>query len=328
MKIVVLAGGNSTERDVSINTGFEVSKALRRKGHDVLFADCVFDLDDDYNNDLEKAKKKMLENTKKVKSIKRSCFFGKNVLEACKESDIVFLALHGNNGEDGKIQSMFELLGIAYTGSGPVGSILGMDKYLTKLILKNSNIPTADFVKLTKEDVVPKMDKFPVVVKASTGGSSIGVYIVDNQKELDKKVKECFKYDDVVIVEQYLKGREFSVGIIDGKVLPIIEIILKKGFYDYKNKYTKGNTLEVCPAEIDKNIKDMIDEYTAKIFKLLKINAYARVDFIVANDQAYCLEVNTLPGMTDTSLLPQEAEVMGISYDDLCELLIKVSLKK
>ncbi len=331
MKIVVLSGGNSTERDVSINTGYSVAKALKKSKHKVMFLDVLFGTDQKLfasTENLEETKEMMLKNTKKVSKTKNKSFFGKNVLNICNQSDIVFLSLHGKNGEDGKIQATFELLGIKYTGADYLSSILAMDKSLTKLKLKENNILTADYLVLNQQSKIPKIKKYPKVIKTTHGGSSIGVYIVNNEHELKDKVKKAFKIDNQVLIEDYVKGREFSVGIIKDKALPVIEIEPKSGFYDYKNKYTKDLTIETCPANISKNLEKNLKSLTKKIAQILNINTYARIDFIVTDkNETYCLEVNTLPGMTDTSLLPKEALALKISYEQLCEKLIDVSLK-
>ena len=168
----------------------------------------------------------------------------------------------------------------------------------------------------------------PCVVKASCGGSSVGVYIVHTQEAYEEALKEAFTYDDVVVLEQYIKGREFSVGVVDGVAYPIIEIAPIQGFYDYKNKYQAGSTIETCPAELSETDTAKMQEYAVKAFHALQLENYARMDFMMNEDHSmYCLEANTLPGMTPTSLLPQEAAVLGMDFGELCEKLIEVSLR-
>ncbi len=344
MKIVVLAGGISTEREVSINTGIMVYKALRKKGHDVVFIDVVTGINTlDYKKaftseyDFDKEIKEVINNNKKLDNIKSNMteFFGRGVIENCKEADIVFMALHGESGENGKVQATFDLLGIKYTGSSPLASAIAMDKGITKKILTASGIKMPIGITINKEefDLSDVLDKvsFPCVVKPCCGGSSVGVYIVETEEKLEEKIREAFKIEDELIIEDYIKGREFSVGVVDNIAYPVIEIIPSEGFYDYVNKYEPGKTLEICPAQINKNLEDAMKELAKKTGEELKLEAYYRVDFLLKNDdinELYVLEANTLPGMTSTSLIPQEAAALNISFEDLCDNLINISMKK
>ena len=224
-------------------------------------------------------------------------------------------------GEDGKLQALFELEGIKYTGTSSVGCTLAMDKELSKKLMLADNIKTAKWVSLNKnEEINLEKIKFPCVVKPCSNGSSIGVSIVRTNEELKEAIRIAFKYEDKILVEEYISGREFSVGILDNKALPAIEIVAKEGFYDYKNKYQAGLVDEICPANIDENLEKELSEIALKVHKILHLGYYSRIDFIVdKNYGIYCLEANTLPGMTPTSLLPQEALSVGISYEELCE---------
>lgn len=208
-----------------------------------------------------------------------------------------------------------------------------MDKGITKKIFKDAGVPTPLGTALKKENKDVALSdlglKLPVVVKPCSGGSSIGVYIVDNEEDYKNAIEKSFTYEDEVVIEPYIKGREFACGIIDGKALPVIEIIPKTGFFDYANKYQAGATEEVCPADIPDEIAEKMQRATELAFKALKLDIYSRADFLLdENGDIYCLEVNTLPGMTATSLLPQEAKAAGIEYSDLCELIIKKSLER
>lgn len=340
MKITVLAGGLSTERDVSLVSGRGVYNALSERGHKVILldvflgydgdVDAIFDQDIDWASkvapisedapDLDEIK------AKRSKDIKE--FFGPNVIRICQMSDIVFMALHGDVGENGKIQSAFDLLGIKYTGTDAYSSALAMNKSTSKLAFRAYGVstPASYMIKSVDDDHKPH---FPCVVKICNGGSSVGVYIVNNEKEYQSAVSDAFRYDSKVMVEDYIKGREFTCGVIDGQALPIVEITPKSGFYDYKNKYQAGSTIETCPAELDANDTAKIQAEAIKAFNALEIQTYARMDFIM-NDkgEVFCLEANTLPGMTPTSLIPQEAAAIGRSYADLCEWIIEVSMKK
>lgn len=341
MKIVVLAGGLSTERDVSFVSGMQVYKALKRKGHDAILMDVflgydagitedIFEKDYDWAADIG-AISDNDPDIAKVKALRKDQsdnFFGPNVIDLCQQADIVFLALHGENGEDGKIQAAFDLLGIKYTGTGYKSSALAIDKEITKQLFVRNNIPTPKDL-LEGTDGNASALEYPCVVKVCCGGSSVGVYIVRNEAEYKEAVSQSGKYEGRIIVERYIKGREFSVGVVDGKALPIIEIAPIKGFYDYKNKYQAGSAIETCPANIDETIAKVMGQVAERVVEALGIETYARMDFMMdAQNHFYCLEANTLPGMTPTSLLPQEAAAVGISFDDLCEWIIEISLKK
>ncbi len=342
MKIVVLAGGTSTERDISISTGTHVGASLRRNGHQVNVIDVflgtekyatsdAFFADD---NDLEALAKELLSKTKEVPGIvaertkKNESFFGKNVLEYCKAADIVFMGLHGSNGEDGKIQGTFDLLGIRYTGTGYLSSAISMDKELTKKVLLSEGIPMPKGVALKKGHKLEYVP-YPCVVKPCCGGSSVGVSIAETEEAFVQAVNEAFRYEDKILVEECIKGREFSVAVVDGKALPIVEIVPLQGFYDYENKYKDGATDHICPADLSKETTEKMQRWAEKACEAAGVTTYARVDEMLDKDgNIYCLEINTLPGMTPTSLIPLEAEAIGKSYDDLTQHLIDVSMKK
>lgn len=348
MKIVVLAGGLSTERDVSLASGAGICKTLREKGHDAFLLDVYlgFPYDADRLEEvftLPDAGLQIAEGIKTTEpdlaAIKASredqsdCFVGPNVIDICRLADIVFMALHGDVGENGKLQATFDILGIKYTGPNYLGSALAMDKGITKQIFKMSGVPTplGTALKKSQKDMqLSDLDlSLPVVVKPCSGGSSIGVYIVDNEEDYRGAIEKSFTYEDEVVIEPYIKGREFACGIIDGKALPVIEIIPKTGFFDYANKYQAGATEEICPAQIPDEVAERIQKATELAFKSLKLDVYSRADFLWDDkNEIYCLEVNTLPGMTSASLLPQEAKAAGIEYGDLCELIIQKSLER
>ena len=341
MNIVVLAGGNSTEREVSIVSGKEVCKALREGNHRAVLLDAYFGKEEPGEDlfpeeyDIEKEAARMQEKSAVLEEIMKTRreFFGPNVLEICKEADIVFLALHGANGEDGKVQSVLDLMGIKYTGSNPLSSGMAMDKGITKMVFEAKGIPTPKGSTLERNNCSSQLADygmdFPVIVKPCCGGSSVGVCIANNQKEYQKGLAEAFSYEPEVVVEQFITGREFSVAVVDGEAYPVIEIAPLQGFYDYKNKYQAGSCIETCPADISPKLTEKMQKYAQKGYEALNLRAYARLDFIMdEKGNMYCLEANTLPGMTPTSLIPQEAQVIGIDYPRLCEKLIEVSLKK
>ncbi len=336
MNIVVLCGGTSTERDVSLVTSKGVCTALRENGHKAILLDVFLGLEsfdgfsDYYDIEAALADIKLRgSNIDKLKKTRKS-FLGPNVLEICDKADVVFLGLHGNNGEDGKIQATFDLLGIKYTGCDCLPSAMAMSKAVTKAIFKAYDVPQAKGYAINKHQLFSKPDemevKYPVVIKPSCGGSSIGVFFANDYAEFVDSVNKCFKYEDEVVIEEKVSGREFSVGVIGYEALPVIEIIAD-GNYDYENKYN-GLTKEVCPAQISPELTKKIQNAAVKAAKALKLDVYCRVDVLTDNeDNCYCLEANTLPGMTPTSLLPQEAAVIGVDYNALCEKLIEISLK-
>lgn len=345
MDIVVLSGGLSTERDVSFVSGQNVTNALRRNGHRVIMLDVFLgipelDVTEDiferaceisYHPDSIKEQAPDIEAVKKLREDGGKNFFGPNVLALCERADIVFMALHGENGENGKVQAALDLFGIKYTGTGYLSSALAMDKNIAKTIFKSFGIPTPLGCGIKEKVKVEELGlNYPVVVKPCSGGSSVGVSIVFNDDEYTKALDEVFSYESEAIVEEYIKGREFSVGVIDGKALPIIEIAPVEGFYDYKNKYKAGSAIETCPALLDECITNKMQYYAEQVFIALQLETYARMDFLLqeGSGNIYCLEANTLPGMTQTSLLPQEAMAIGVTFDQLCEEIINISMKK
>lgn len=340
MKIAVLAGGKSTERDVSLSSGNKIYKALKENGHDVVLLDAYLGLETEepdlvfYHGDELKADfdaiKAQNPDLDAIKALRpdNGSFFGPNVLEICKAADVVFIALHGENGENGRVQATFDLHGIRYTGNDYVSSALAMDKSLSKEIFYSHGISTPDGFMLAKGEEDPQVIHFPVVVKVTDGGSSVGVYIVHNKEEYDKAKTEAFKLGDHILVEKYIKGREFSVGVIEGKALPVIEIAPKEGFYDYKNKYQEGAAIETCPAEIPDILAARMQSMAERAFTALRLTKYARMDIMMDEDnEIYCLEANTLPGMTPTSLVPQEAAVIGMNYNELCEKIVRMAFE-
>lgn len=348
MDVVVLAGGLSTERDVSIKTGSMVAKALRENGHRVILLDVFMGYKDAEENlsDVfeisesisfkDEAITSVAPDLKAVKASRKDqsdCFFGPNVIQICRKADIVFMALHGENGENGKVQAAFDLFGIKYTGSDYLSSAIAMNKNMAKQFFVAAGIPTPKGIALTKEtrknDPEELGIELPVVVKPCAGGSSIGVTIARTNEEFVAALDEAFRWEDNLVIEEYIKGREFSVGVIEGKALPIIEIAPLEGFYDYKNKYKAGSAVETCPAVLSSEDTKKMQDYAVKVAEVIGLTTYSRTDFLIREDgNMYCLEANTLPGMTPTSLLPQEAGVTGMNFNELCDHLIDVSLRK
>lgn len=335
MKIVVLAGGLSPERDVSLSSGALISNALIENGHDVMLLDLYIgenneDIEPVYRNNKSDFRysytvSEQEPDLDKIKSSVKNDYgmIGNGVIGLCKQADMVFLALHGAAGENGQLQAVFDLNEIKYTGTGYAGSLLAMDKDLSKRMMRDNGILTADwkYIDITNNDNLDDV-KFPCVVKPCSCGSSVGVTIVENETQLNTAIDSARKYENFVVIEDKIDGREFSVGILDGKALPPIEIRPLNGFYDYKNKYQSGMTEEICPAEISDDVCSLLQESALKVHRALRLGFYSRVDFILdESNNAYCLEANTLPGMTPTSLLPQEAAAVGITYNELCDII-------
>ena len=340
MKVVVLAGGTSTERDVSLSSGSMIYKALKENGHQAILLDVYLGYEGEVQGIFEKAtdwaaavgaiseKNPDMEAVRALRKDGGKSFFGPGVLAICQEADCVFMALHGANGEDGKIQACFELLGIPYTGTDFVSSAMAMDKGITKDIFKAYNIPTPAGIRLKKGEKEQERVPFPCIVKACCGGSSVGVCIARNEGEYEAAKEEAFRYDNEVVIEQFIEGREFSVGVMDGKALPVIEIAPKVGFYDYKNKYQAGSTVETCPANIPADRTEALQKVAEDVFAALRLKSYARMDFRMDEQgNVFCLEANTLPGMTPVSLLPQEAAVIGMSFGELCEEILRKAFR-
>lgn len=348
MNIVVLAGGLSTERDVSFKTGSMVAKALKENGHKVILLDVFMgysDREEDLTGIFDRADEISVQvsdipteapDLAKVKASRKDqspCFFGPNVIKMCQMADIVFMALHGENGENGKIQAAFDLFGVKYTGSDYLSSAIAMNKETSKQFFLANGIHTPKGISMTRatrQDDITKLDlTLPCVVKPCCGGSSIGVTIVRDAAEFKAALDDAFKWENELVIEEFVQGREFSVGVIEGKALPIIEIAPKEGFYDYKNKYKAGSTVETCPAELPEQVTKDMQHYAEEVARVIGLDTYSRSDFLLnEKNEMFCLEANTLPGMTPTSLLPQEAAVIGMSFNQLCEHLIDISLKK
>jgi len=348
MNIVVLSGGLSIERDVSLCTGSLVAQALIRKGHNAIMVDVIEDYDienNDYKKYIETCRDReaitysvgtKAPDVKKLRAqveAKGKGVFGKNVINLCMASDIVFMALHGGEGEDGRIQAALDLFGVKYTGSDSLGSSVAMSKRFTKQVFEVNNILSPHYRTIFKDDYTDELieqAKLPCVVKTSGGGSSLGVYIAETKDDLKTALDGAFELEDTVIIEEYIQGIEYTCGVFNDKGLPVVEIIPREGFYDYEHKYQAGATIEICPApSLSCEQVSQMQEIAVKAHKALGLDVYSRADFIVDKDgNMYCLEANTLPGMTPTSLLPQEAAAAGIEYDELCHQMIMLSLEK
>lgn len=340
MKIAVVCGGLSNERDVSITSGSCVARALREKGHKVVLLDLYYGYSGEYSDpaelfereqeDLRYSVREETPDIEKMIADGDGSRIGKNVIEICRAADISFLALHGEDGENGKVQATFDMFGIRYTGSGYLGSALAMNKELSKVLFRHSGIPTPAGIVLEKGAESYEDVGFPCVVKPCSGGSSVGTSIVCSRDEYDAALEFAFRFEARVLVERYVKGRELTVGVMDGRAMPVIEIIPKSGWYDYKNKYQAGLTEELCPAPLSPKDTDRVQRLAERVAEALMIDVYCRADFLMdeSDGQLYCLEANTLPGMTPTSLVPQMGAAQGMDFGEVCEKIIAVSMEK
>jgi len=331
MRIAVLFGGTSEERDVSIASGAQVFRALREAGHEVIAIDTARGrLDADGERELLAARVAPLPPGDDQLALIRAGASGALARESgIGEVDVVFLALHGGSGEDGSLQAFLELAGIAYTGSDHRGSSVAMDKDLSKTLFRAAGVPTADWLMAPVDgDAVATRLGFPVVVKPNRQGSTIGLSVVDDPAGLPAAVDNARRFDPEVLVERFVPGRELTVGILDGEALAVGEIIPRLGeIFDYASKYQSGGASEIFPAELDAVTTRRVQELALVVHRALKLGSYSRVDFrLTPHGQLYCLEANTLPGMTATSLLPQSAGVLGIGFAELCERICRAAL--
>lgn len=289
-KIGVLCGGTSSEREISLKSGKAVYCALKKMGFNASMIDA-----------------------------------GKNVAEKLLKNkiEIAYIALHGPMGEDGTIQGLLEIMGIPYTGCGVFSSSASMDKVIAKKIFGYAQIPTPKWHAVEKIKPVCKI-KFPVVVKPAKQGSAIGISIVNNKQEFQKASKLAFSYDDNVLAEQYIKGTEITAGVLNGKALPVIEIVPDGKFYDFKSKYTAGKSKHIIPPRLPKTVISSIQKTAVRVYEEFKCKSTCRVDMIVdKNNNIWVLELNTLPGMTETSLFPDAARALNMSFEDLVLEILK-----
>lgn len=346
MKIVVLSGGFCTERHVGLVSGSGVCRALREKGHQAIFVDMFMGLEN-YQGKLEDIfdvpdgllEKVAIEETapdleavRAARQDKSLSLLGKDVLKVCAMADAVFLAMHGANGEDGRIQATLDLLGVPYTGSGYLGSAMAMDKAVTKRMMDSLGIRTAPWVDVHyKKEDIPRLTQelmVPCAVKMVNGGSSIGMALPDTREELEKALYDLLPYGGHVVVEKKIKGREIQIAVLGDTYLPAVEIIPKGEYFDYICKYQKDGAQEICPAPISDEEWRQVGEMALKLHQGLGLSVYSRSDFLLDDEgKAWCLEINTLPGMTPTSLVPQEAAQVGLSYADLCEKIVLDSIE-
>ncbi|WP_457571401.1 D-alanine--D-alanine ligase family protein [Desulfovulcanus sp.] len=297
MRVLLIAGGWSSEREVSLNGAREIQKALQHLGHETLFFDLSPQLD--------------------------------LLIQKAKQSDVAFINLHGSPGEDGTIQTLLEDIGLPYQGSGPKGSFLALNKAVSKHIFINHGLPTPDWsIYTARTAFIPQNLTFPLVLKPNTGGSSLGIKIVYSSDEL-KKLAHLLNNQEFLL-EQFIPGQELTCGVLDNQPLPPILIRPQKGtFFDYQSKYDPHGAEEICPAPISKTLTQKLMDMALKAHRVLGLKDYSRTDFIVDKEEnIYILEVNTLPGMTKTSLLPKAAKAFGLSFEELIDKLLSLALRK
>jgi D-alanine-D-alanine ligase len=332
MKIAVLFGGTSEERDVSIASAAQIIPALRALGHEVFAVDTA-------TGRLPLADERQLlaggvapepPSSAAIARVRgRAIAFAPSAFDI-RAADVVFLALHGGAGEDGRLQAMLDLAGLAYTGSNHIASAAAMDKDLSKRLFRSVNVPTADWVMAPA--VAAEVDRilgWPVVVKPSKQGSTVGLTVVRHASDLAAAIDVARGFDDEVMVEKFIAGREFTVGVLDGHALPVGEIIVPGEVFDYQSKYQVGGARENFPADLPPAETALLQEFALRAHRVLKLGAYSRIDFRRdVNGGFWCLEANSLPGMTATSLLPQAAKVAGISFPELLERICKGAIHR
>ncbi|WP_363287534.1 D-alanine--D-alanine ligase [uncultured Pseudomonas sp.] len=333
LKIAVLLGGTSEERDVSIASGAQVVAALRRRGHQVVTVDTALGLlDEDAERALLEARVG-LEPPERTALVRMRGQDAGAVLSRAQlgDQDLLFLALHGGTGENGTLQTLLDLAELRYTGSGRVGSAVAMDKDLSKRLFRAAGVGTADWL-MAPVDAQTVADTlgFPVIVKPSQQGSTVGLSKVSRAEDLQPAIELALRYDREVMIERFVAGRELTVGVLGDQPLAVGEIVLgQSGVFDYTSKYQPQGAVEVFPAEVSPEIAEEARRLALAAHRALKLDGYSRADFrLDAEGRLWCLEVNTLPGMTATSLLPQSAAAVGIDFDELCERICRLALQK
>jgi D-alanine-D-alanine ligase len=336
VKITVLLGGASTERDVSLASGIRVIDALRTRGHQVTGFDPV-------SGALAASEEDALRTTRvrrapptleELAGLSRSnrLEFSPSLVDApeIRGADVVFVALHGGHGEDGTLQALLDLAGITYTGSGHLASALAMDKDLSKILFRAAGVGTADWIMAPAEpSEVERRLGLPVVVKPSKQGSTVGLSVVRDRVGLGAAVAEAFRYDDEVMIEAFVAGRELTVGVLGEEALPVGEIFPVHELYDYECKYTPGMAREEFPARLSSVETVMLQDQALRAYRALKLGGCARIDFrLDAGGMAFCLEANTSPGVTGTSLIPQAAAARGMPFAELCERIVQLAVER
>jgi D-alanine-D-alanine ligase len=330
MRITVLTGGTSSERDVALASAVQVVAALRSRGHDVAVVDTArgYIPPGDEASLMRGTVGLVPPSIDELHALERGLLLsGLGNLAVVRDADVLFLALHGGRGEDGTIQTLLEMVGVPYTGSGRLGSAMAMDKDISKRLFRMAGVPTAEWVMAPMDRARVERDfGWPVVVKPSKQGSTVGLTVVKEPGEYPAAVELAARYDDEVMIERFVPGRELTVGVLEGKALAVGEIIPRHEIFDYECKYTPGMSQEIFPADLSASLASECGRLALLAHECLKLGGYSRVDFrLTAAGELFCLEVNTLPGMTATSLLPQAARAMGIEFPDLCDRICRTA---
>ena len=333
MRVTVLTGGTSAERDVAIASAVQVVRALRERGHTVAVVDTArgFIPQGDEAKLLSGTVGVTPPSNEELVALERGLLLsGLGNIPAIREAEVLFLALHGGRGEDGTLQSVLDVVGVPYTGSGPLGSAMAMDKDVSKRLFRQAGIPTANWemAPVTAADAGALLG-WPLIVKPSKQGSTVGLTKVDRAEDFDAAVALAGRYDDEVMVEAFVPGRELTVGVLDGQALAVGEIIPKHEIFDYECKYSPGMAQEIFPADLPADVTADVRRLGILAHEVLKLGGYSRTDFrLTPEGDLFCLEVNTLPGMTATSLLPQSAGAVGIGFAELCERICDTARRR
>jgi D-alanine-D-alanine ligase len=332
MKVAVLFGGTSEERDVSIASGAEVVKALRLAGHEVVAVDTARGVlaGDEEATLLRSGVSRVPPGRDELDTLASGDPTALTRAPELAGVDVLFLALHGGTGEGGALQALLDLVGIPYTGSGMLGSAMAMDKDITKRLLRDAGIPTAAWrmAPLTADDVADALG-WPVVVKPSKQGSTVGLSVVRGPEDLEAAMELAFRYDDEVMVERFVAGRELTVPVVGVETLPVGEIVTKSGIFDYESKYQPGLADEIFPADIPDEVRVEAQRLALETHRVLKLAGFSRVDFRLDDSGGlWCLEANTLPGMTSNSLVPKSAKAAGIAFPRLCERICEIAIEE
>jgi len=339
VKILVLMGGDSPERDVSLVSGKAIIEGLKKSGHQVLALDTA-----DSWKALPVNQKSLIQeigtqppDVKELSRIDTARALRSFDAKDLKDVEVIFIALHGGKGEDGTIQAVLDLTGKSYTGSGVLASALAMNKHMSKKIFQNEGILTPGWAfwnlhnKNRGQELATAAEEigYPLVVKPNNQGSTVGVSVIEKPNQLGEAVKIAEEFSSQIILEEFIPGREITVAILDNKPLPVVEIVPEHGIYDYECKYTTGKSKYICPAELTPQQTKNVQQAGLKAFQALGCEGYARVDFRMNPDgKFYCLEVNTLPGMTEHSLVPKAAQTAGISFSLLVDRIVQLALKR
>jgi D-alanine-D-alanine ligase len=332
VKIAVLFGGTSEERDVSIASAAQVIPALRGLGHEVFAVDTATGRlsAPDETALLAAGVAPEPPSMKAIENVRSRAIALSAAAFDIRDADVVFIALHGGAGEDGRLQAVLDLADLAYTGSNHIASAAAMDKDLSKRLFRSVGVPTPDWLMSpVTEDRVAKSLGWPVVVKPNKQGSTVGLTVVRQPAQLPEALETASRHDDEVMIERFVRGREFTVGILEDRALPVGEIIPTGEVFDYESKYQAGGAREVFPADIAKHEAAKLQDYALRAHRVLKLGAYSRIDFRLDDaGNAWCLEANSLPGMTATSLLPQAAKAAGIAFPELLQRICAGAVKK